>query len=335
MMSPLRFLLINQLKRPKQTQKTGGFTLLELLVGLILAFVVITPLLGFMISIMQNDRQEQAKAQTEQELRAAVDYITQDLQQAVYIYDSLTIASQLPPRQPSLAGCANNPPNDICTPVLAFWKRDLRKNAIPAINTPPVDCGDEPNKCDDGYVYSLVSYYLISGNNPDKTWSNVARIARFEVSGGIARATEDNVKFPAPGFNRFRLDGPGRLQDKMDSWTKGAGTYGVNFGSTVLVDYIDLPNPDLPTPPSAIICDTANPDPTKREQQVPPATTGINSFYACVNSNPGKNYARVYIRGNALARIQKTNNDYNATQSSFFPTATIQVQGSGSLYNKQ
>jgi hypothetical protein len=46
-----------------------------LLVGLILAFLVITPLLGFMISIMTQDRQEQAKAASEQEIQSALNYI--------------------------------------------------------------------------------------------------------------------------------------------------------------------------------------------------------------------------------------------------------------------
>src|SRR5690242_12727598 len=92
-MSPFKWLLSNQLKRSRVKQTNGGLTLIELLVGIILAFLVITPLMGFMISVMDSDRKEQAKANTEQDIKAALDYIARDLQQAVYIYNAAGIAS--------------------------------------------------------------------------------------------------------------------------------------------------------------------------------------------------------------------------------------------------
>jgi len=61
MINPLRFLFNNKLKASNLTQAPGGFTLIELLVAMILAALVITPLLGFMLNIMDTDRKEQAK----------------------------------------------------------------------------------------------------------------------------------------------------------------------------------------------------------------------------------------------------------------------------------
>jgi len=55
------FFFNNKLKASNLTQAPGGFTLIELLVAMILAALVITPLLGFMLNIMDTDRKEQAK----------------------------------------------------------------------------------------------------------------------------------------------------------------------------------------------------------------------------------------------------------------------------------
>jgi len=68
-------------------QKSGGFTLTELLVAMLLVALVLTPLLTFMLNIMDSERKEQAKTTSEQELQSALDYIAGDLEQAVYIYD--------------------------------------------------------------------------------------------------------------------------------------------------------------------------------------------------------------------------------------------------------
>ena len=86
----LRLLLKSQHQRnrsgPAQTEK--GMTLVELLVGAIMAFLIITPMLGFVVDMLNTDRREQVKSNTEQDLQAAVDFIAQDLSQAIYIYDN-------------------------------------------------------------------------------------------------------------------------------------------------------------------------------------------------------------------------------------------------------
>jgi len=88
-METLKFLLIAWSKRSsKASQKVRGFTLIELLVAMIMAALIITPLLGLVVNLMNTDRQEQAKTTSEQELQTAMEYISRDLQQAVYIYDA-------------------------------------------------------------------------------------------------------------------------------------------------------------------------------------------------------------------------------------------------------
>jgi type II secretory pathway pseudopilin PulG len=368
-MSPVRFLLTNQLKGYRQAQKTSGFTLIELLVAMVLAFLVITPLLGFVVNILETDRKEQAKANSEQEIKAALDYIAQDLQQAVYIYDwdgldkdyskilgKSGIKNQIPPKAAMAtgSGCSSNS----CIPVLVFWKREQREKVINKINPTKdtVDCpkGSAPENCDDAYVYSLVGYYLIADNLPSgNTWSSAARIARFKISDGVrnpiaptTRSGEpqylkDKQHQPDQGFKPLDLRGIGNLTQKMNKWQKDKKPYNFDFGSNVLIDYVDRPTPPKETTPAPITCDTRNPDLTLREQRVPSLDTKLNgrpidNFYACVNSNPGKNYAKVYLRGNALARIRKTNPPptFSANNSAYFPTLTIQIQGNGFLYTR-
>ena len=58
-MSPINFLLGKYIKRPKVI-RDAGFTMAELLVASIMAVLVITPILGFMVNLLNTDRQEQA-----------------------------------------------------------------------------------------------------------------------------------------------------------------------------------------------------------------------------------------------------------------------------------
>lgn len=312
MIDTLRLLMSSQLKRSKLNQKSGGFTLIELVVAMVLAGLVITPLFGFMHNIMDTERKEQAKATSDQEIQSALDYIAQDLKQAVYIYDAEGlnnistntppgIKNQIPPVA-AASGCQNTI-STTCVPVLVFWKRELRQNVLPS---------------GDAFVYSLVGYYLIKGNNGSETWSNAARIGRFQIRDGVRNPTTPTSyitgEIPSPGFQLFDLTVTGiTLKDKMNRWLKKANeNYTVN--ALTLVDFIDQSTDGI----------TANCPATT--QQVPSTLAG--GFYACVDSS--RTWAQIYIRGNALARIEN-NSTYSANKSSYFPTVSIQVQGRGLL----
>ena len=176
---------------------------------MILATLVITPLLGFMVNIMQTDRREQAKTNTEQELKAALDFIARDLEQAVYIYDATglnAIRTQLP----------QNAQPTTHFPVLVFWKRQYIKNGVGITTT---NCTTEPEKCDDTFSYSLVAYYLIKDDN-NPTWSRAARIGRFQISDGYGSTDQAKTTTRDAGFQLFDLTGIGDLTTKMNAWKK-------------------------------------------------------------------------------------------------------------------
>lgn len=352
MLNSFYFLLLNRLKQKKliASKKNQGFTLIELMVAMILAVLVLTPLLGFMIDILNNDRREQAKISSEQETQLALDYMAQDLKEAIYIYDAkgiqeLQINSTNAPQLPDKADRM---------PVLVFWKRQFKEDAI------AVPQSTTSKKNDDAFVYSLVAYYLIKDtpeNDPNKIWSDQFRIARFEVNGGVVDLYQplkdgqpNYVKNPDQGFNMFKINDTsitGTLEDKMNSWTRREGqNYTKN--AEVLIDYVDK-SPSSATL-KAIDCnkevfnideDESVPDEKKADKKqalLIPAVSGKysypnkaefgnGSFYACVDTN--KVSAKIFIRGNAYARLDKNNNLYSDSRQSYYPTVSVQVKGKG------
>ncbi|OWY64816.1 hypothetical protein B7486_45365 [cyanobacterium TDX16] len=320
-------------QRSQAAQKSRGFTLIELLIAMVMSSIILGALLTFINTLLNSERQEQAKATTEQEIQAALDYIAQDLQQAVYIYDAdglnntytnatdttPGIQDQIPPVADRADGCGSSTPT--CVPVLVFWKREYKQGVMPVTGITDKD---------DTFVYSLVAYFLTKGDSSN-IWSNNARIRRFQIQGGVVNPTTPTNtngspnyitgETPSNGFMPFNLTVPGStLQEKMNRWQKATTSKNIgnavdyNAEARVLIDFVDKNITDI-TPN----CSTGT-------QQVP--STLVGGFYACVNS--AKTIAQVFVRGNALARLNP-NNTYNSTQSVYFPTTSIHVKGRGFL----
>lgn len=352
MISLLRLVVKSRRKQGKPNQNVRGFTLIELLVAMILAALVIGPLLGFMLNILDTDRREQAKTTSEQEIQAALDYMARDLEQAVFIYDGYGLGK--------ISAQLLTVPNG--TPVLAFWKREQIPNAIHITQTRLCANADPDNQCNDYFVYSLVAYYLINNtNNSNTTWSNTARIARFKIRDGIKNpfnpttgsgiSTKTNYLTdsnkiqgkPDPGFQIFNLSVPAGvtpdakvtpIEDRMNRWKKASPAYTTT--AEVLVDYIDQSattdsaklTQNLNCRNTLSLSDPNTDDKRTKERMLAKHST-LNSFYACVNSS--KNEAYIYLRGNAMARWQK-DATYNANNSTAFPSATIRVKSRGFLF---
>ena len=334
----LRLLLKNQHQRnrsgPDQTEK--GMTLVELLVGSIMAFLIITPMLTFVVDMLNTDRREQVKSNTEQDIQAAVDFISQDLRQAIWIYDQagITAINNTTTKLPTLANG---------TPILVFWKRQQMKNSLPinstVSTTKPSGCKDKPAECNDTYVLSLVAYYQIKDTTPNPIWCQPSggtcpsRIARYEIREPIRNPYTTDVTKPyydATDLNDGQKGSDAFNKDFDFSKPTVNVTTGVNFPTTpeVLVNYIDhSSNTNVPVPTEAqcraLLRVTS-----------PPVTNllitdgSTHSFYACVDTS--NNIARVTIRGNSLRRLQ-TDADFTTTSSAYFPITTVQVNGLSGL----
>jgi len=345
----------HQQNRSKQVQTEKGMTLVELLVGSIMAFLIITPMLAFVVDMLNTDRREQVKSNTEQDVQAAVDFIAQDLNQAIYIYDNNTINNAA---ADGTAGIRTQLPNpNGGTPILVFWKRQQIPNAVsvntnPANRVLPKDCAS--TTCNDTYVRSLVAYYLVRETPPPNSiWCQPSgvncpsRIERYEIREGVRNPGSANpVTQPyynnndanngqqvSPAFNsNFNFSQP-----RLNVTTPTGFTDPIFMGQNpqVLVNYIDQTAVPASDPQE---CEKAlgNPTATVPGQIAPVAileptlrvSDPANSFYACVDS--ARNLARVTIRGNSLRRLQ-ADAPYNPKNPAFFPTASVQVQGRGAL----
>lgn len=336
-----QFLLKSLLQQQRKANKSGGFTLIEILVAIILTVLIITPLMTLVLSMMDTDRKEEAKAITETEIQAALNYIADDLQQAVYIYDATALSNistdptpgiknQIPPEKDGVAtGCIDGK----CVPVLVFWKRKYldRDDTVDGVNI-GADIQDSIEGSD-RYVYALVAYYLIKDDST--TWQGKARIARFEIRDGISITdstasppTTTYLLEPSDGFKPFNtVTSDGSLSLRMNQWTSNGNAY-TNQVET-LIDYVDdttLSSTDIPdqtirdqfSPPENDLGEystTCSNDRTgtdksgnltsSRVPPNPPAALDTGSFYACVNpiNAQGQSVAQVYIRGNALRRL--------------------------------
>jgi type II secretory pathway pseudopilin PulG len=329
MLKTTNFLLQGWMKFSTRKNRDHGFTLVELLIGLVMAFLVLTPLFGLMISIMNTDEKEQAKTTSEQELQTAIDFITRDLQQAVYIYNSQGVTNNYNTIAANSGIKDSLPTVTDGVPILVFWKQELVSNVIPTTGT---------NK-DDASIYSLVAYYLI--NSPSTIWSNTARIARWQIKDGVRSPSDTSgvtcnpsyntsIKFvtcPSPGFKPFDLD--------MNQWQR-SGSF--TNDPQVLVDFIDqTPRDQTNVPNITPSCANAN---QSSVTITPISSATMTSFYACVSNyadptNQGQviSTAQIFIRGNALARIQTSNIDYkDKSQQTYFPTVSAIIQARGSSY---
>ncbi|KKD40026.1 hormogonium polysaccharide secretion pseudopilin HpsC [Limnoraphis robusta] len=324
MKSLLRFLVIKRnsnLQYSEPTKNDSGFTMIELLVGAILTFLIISPLMGFVVSILNDDRVEQVKTTTDQEMKTALDYITEDVSQAIHIYNQTgvtAIANQLPT-------VANG------TPILVFWKRQLIQDALPVVSTnQPVDCVDNNYRdCNDTFVLSLVAYYLIEGNN-DNTWCQPqgtaaaqcpSRIARFQIQDGVdwsgGTCEPNSTECQQSQRRDAGFEAPDDLKKAPNTWTKTAEAY--TKTPEVLVNYIDQSTANVPAAPN---CQNILSSTTAEI-----LTTNSNSFLACVDTE--QNLAYISLRGNALRRFKTNANDivYNADKTAYFPTYSTTVKG--------
>jgi Tfp pilus assembly protein PilW len=336
----LRLLLKSQHQRnrsgPDKTEK--GMTLVELLVGSIMAFLIITPMLAFVVDMLNTDRREQVKSNTEQDLQAAVDFIAQDLSQAIYIYDGKTlnqIRDQLP---------QNGVPTKV--PILVFWKRQLIKKSIPvdASTVKPIDCIQSNAPCNDAYLSSLVAYYQFK--DTDNTWCQPSgnncptRIARYEITDGVKNPLTQAYYDESETIEGQRKDLAFNDNFDFSKPTENVTTKDNFPAPEVLVNYIDHSTTNVPGPPDCKIAlgvvdpTAAGSTPIKAEDLLitdggPSNPNPTHSFYACVDT--ARNIARVTIRGNSLRRLQTNDTDYKAEKSAYFPTASVQVEGLGGL----
>lgn len=354
MFSLLQFLVKSRFKdNPiKKPPSIRGYTMIELLVGMVMAFLIITPLMGFVLNLLDDDRKEGVRATTDQELQSAMDYIQEDLRQAFYVYNRTGV--QAINKDTGIKQADR-------TPILVFWKRKIEEDSRPSqmgLSCPKTATEQSKKDCDDAFVYSLVAYY-ISTDNPNGIWSDKAvRIERLEISDGVEYPSGSGQYVPgfepSDGFQKF-------TQGKETEWTKNS--VALNAGDRkVLIDYIhsesqqykdNKPITDAKSVDEKSDVDCQNilgseaqlitkflvenppapPAPPPAPPPPPPPPPVLNNtdpgFYVCVNTE--KKIVQVNLRGNALARMGETDPRYSDSRKQFFPRSSTAIQLGSSL----
>ena len=277
-----------------QQKTTQGFTLTELLTTVILSGIVLSALLGAMVKILKSDQTEADRTKVQQEMQQAIDYIAQDLKEAVYIYDATQIGTQIKNRIPNFG-------TDV-TPILAFWKTetisedDLEKlDCTKFSDEKVIECNNLKVK---RHAYSLIVYLQSRENST--TWKGKSIILRYRLPKySNPQTLQYETGFVDPGVHENFSTWPDNLQQTRPTFSA--------FTSPVLVDFVDDPNRTGKNP---LVC------PTTEYTRVPDSSSNFNfeskSFYACVRTEGTvgtKQDVIVYLRGNIKERDELSNDD--------------------------
>ncbi|MGY2753023.1 prepilin-type N-terminal cleavage/methylation domain-containing protein [Thermostichus sp. MS-CIW-21] len=227
-----------------------GFTLIELLVSLLIASIFLLATGMIVVETMRLDREETGRTQVQAELTQAMEYIQQDLAEALYIYND---TEQNPQQSDRLGdgipdviqrlytpGWIRQPAGAI--PVVAFWKlepipqgcyagnptlQQIREGRARLPNQPPDGFPRDQNGRNADWetllsrrgIYTLVVYYLRrnynnAGNPTGGTpWEGNARIDRFELQPFNIQGQNN-----CAGRSPFFVEDPDPFRDGFLAW---------------------------------------------------------------------------------------------------------------------
>jgi prepilin-type N-terminal cleavage/methylation domain-containing protein len=312
----------------KSRKNSRGFTLIELLVTLIVGSIIVGGLLYLVIELLRINRREEVLTRTQQDMQRALDYISRDVREAVYVYPrpGAVVSPATPPvaTDTLLAQLAGSLPAN-AEPILAFWRFD----PVDVSQITTATCTSRSAECNTLRVrqgtYSLV-LYLQQQNAASDIWGGKSRILRYELSKYSNLSTlqqRRGYSDPSGTCNSFRYWSrpPGRDPgNPCDASNVGAPQRSV----AVLTDYVNWP---ANTPTAQTLC------PTDYTQT--PAIP--KSFHVCVSSGTadagaiGANQVvRVYLQGSVYERDQNSPLGFLA-QASSLPTLESEILVRGVL----
>ncbi len=301
----------------ERNSKTVGFTLVELLVAMLIAGFIGSALLFLVVQLVQTNFRQAARSDTQRDLQSAIDYITRDLREAVYVYDGNCLDVPTDPKKcPGLKNylpqSISQPPNNDNVPVLAFWRVDPIPQALLNLciakasaysNQPatalPLEIQGIP--CLSRRMYTLIVYSL-NWSSGTPAWQGRARITRYELpqfpdsaSSAIFSKGWADPMSPSTDFLTWPLD-----KNK--------------FGAGVLEPIPPIQNGDTPAGTNRVLVDFADKlgvngatCPSTEYVQTPKAPIGnARGFYVCVRgAADGANLNQevlVRIQGDAAGR---------------------------------
>lgn len=260
--------------------------------SLVVAGIVVSGLLYVVVEITKIDKREATLDQVQRDMKRAIDYITDDLQEAVYVYGDSAKIQEL---KDELKDDPKFP--DTAVPVLAFWRIDPLDGIPKCTDVLPA----KKQLCNVLRIrqaaYTLVVYSQQTNNN-NSNWPGQSRIIRYELSRysstGLSSLTE-----------RIGYRDPASTIDpdaSFENWI--ADIDGTPAGdSAVLVDFVATPTPNPPfnfnKSPLSDLADDGSSSPCFSYSDpgglyvIVPSGANVStnhSFFACVrNPDPDNN----------------------------------------------
>lgn len=281
------------------------------------AFLVVL-LLSLVVELTQTNQQDAARSQVQQDMQAAMDYITQDLREAVFVYNGECLQGNGIPTQTTInttcPGIVNHIPASMSTggrtPVLAFWRTERLPEAIKDLCEAQVTSltdTDEDNEpanalvqagvpCISGSSYSLVVYALDTSDS--NLWQGNARIIRYKLSQFKDNAASENDQ------NKGYINPLNSPDSTFQQWPYGARKSDKTFDNLQLVD---AEVPGLPDNAPLVLVDfvdnkgevdanacaefAPSPQPPATEKDpnaianaLSPKSNAVQGFFACVRN---------------------------------------------------
>ncbi|MDB9527759.1 prepilin-type N-terminal cleavage/methylation domain-containing protein [Oscillatoria sp. CS-180] len=292
-----------------------GFTLLELLIAVFIGSIITSGLLFLVIELMTVNSREESLTQTQQDMRRAIDFVSRDVGEAVFVYSDLTdVLSELDDDDVGeLVGA---------TPVLGFWRLDpLTDDQVDDVTSycnSQSDGTPEKDECSTLLVrqnyYTLVIYFQQDNDGTD-IWEGPSRVIRYELP--KYQSITSSALTQRDGYADPTLSLPtGNGFNSFADWTAASSsTDGI---TAVLTDFVDE------VPDQTTACPTANYART-------PADT--DSFYVCVSrpsgtpgNDPSDNKSViVYLQGNASKNPDDPDRVVGLSEASSLPKLESQV----------
>lgn len=287
---------------------------------------MITALLSFVVDLVGTDRRENARATTQQDMQTALNFMVDDLRQAVYVYDKVDqprdAAGPLKNYLPDFSSLGSD-----VTPVLAFWKAERLPYETNQTLPSGGNCNQNPDEACQVLIrrraYTLVVYLLARNPSNSPKWKGQYRVLRYALRkyNNLPSLTQ------TPGY---ASPVGSESSTSFMSWPVGASGWSTpsfpTGGPPVLVDFVDKPSQDAPTQNVFLSDDDKNctsndqtsplytPSGTPQTYRRIPSDTRYDNFFVCVKSlsfQSGTNQQQavnqdvfIYLRGNPVASAQ-------------------------------
>ena len=187
----------------QRQHRTSGFTLTEVLISIAIAGVIVSGLLSLVVELLQIDRREIALERVQRDMQRTLDYISDDLEEAVYVYDNtrlLEIVEDIG-QLDDVMGAGGVGSGD-AVPLLAFWRTD----PLDDVDLEACDGTDEACRVarTRRASYSLVVYYQQHRDDadPNNPWQGESVVRRYELP-----EYPDDANFGAANLEDERSEG--------------------------------------------------------------------------------------------------------------------------------